>query len=306
METITLRYPVHSLDNRELLPAGGELSEAVLTELTARNCRQSFQTFPLLTYGSVQADLLHQFNRPPYNTIFSGQRKIDDIMMVAGKISLPSPILQSLDYFKKHDYHTYCHTLMVFALSTLIARDLTEDSGEWIRQISAGPTHDIGKISVPLDILKKTTPLTSTDRRRLEHHTTAGYILLSYYFGDHNHPAALVARDHHERTDGSGWPQGALLSNKLVEIVIICDVYDALISPRPYRNACYDNRTALEEITKMAEGGKVSWDVVRALVAHNRKSNRSASATNVSIEKRGIPPQDNFYGIRAEEADTRY
>jgi response regulator RpfG family c-di-GMP phosphodiesterase len=87
----------------------------------------------------------------------------------------------------------------------------------------------------------------------------------------------------------------------MVEIIATCDVYDALQSPRPYRTTPYDNRTALEEITEMAQGGKLSWDVVQTLVSHNRKDRPHFRECRVSTEKRGIPPADNLYGVIADE-----
>jgi HD-GYP domain-containing protein (c-di-GMP phosphodiesterase class II) len=87
-----------------------------------------------------------------------------------------------------------------------------------------------------------------------------------------------------------------------VEIVVACDVYDALISPRPYRRVSYDNRTALEEITEMANQGKIDWKIVKALVAHNRKGKPPAHECAVSIEKRGNPPEGNLYGILIDDA----
>jgi HD-GYP domain-containing protein (c-di-GMP phosphodiesterase class II) len=47
----------------------------------------------------------------------------------------------------------------------------------------------------------------------------------------------------------------------MVEIIVACDVYDALVSPRPYRPVSYDNRTALEEIINMAEKNQIGWEV---------------------------------------------
>jgi HD-GYP domain-containing protein (c-di-GMP phosphodiesterase class II) len=112
--------------------------------------------------------------------------------------------------------------------------------------------------------------------------------------------AAIVARDHHERRNGSGYPRGILLNDMLVELVIAADIFDALISPRPYRTTCFDKRTALEEITKMAEDGLIHWDVVRALVNQNRKDRKPINECVVSLEKRGKPPENNFYGITVE------
>jgi response regulator RpfG family c-di-GMP phosphodiesterase len=91
----------------------------------------------------------------------------------------------------------------------------------------------------------------------------------------------------------------------MVEIIAACDVYDALLSPRPYRPIPYDNRTALEEIIEMAQGGKLSWDVVKTLVSHSRKDRPHFRECRVSTEKRGIPPPDNLYGVIAhEDADN--
>ena len=119
-------------------------------------------------------------------------------------------------------------------------------------------------------MLKKTTPLTKTERGFIEHHAAAGYVILSYYYKDIQHLACKVALDHHERRDGSGYPRGILLNDPMVEIIAVSDIYDALIKPRPYRSGPYDNRTALEEITEMAEQYKIGWDVIKALFAHNR------------------------------------
>jgi HD-GYP domain-containing protein (c-di-GMP phosphodiesterase class II) len=83
----------------------------------------------------------------------------------------------------------------------------------------------------------------------------------------------------------------------LIEIVAVTDVYDALISTRPYRPISYDNRTALEEITAMAEGGQFNWKIVKALVALNRASKPHFDDCIISLEKRGTPPPRNTYGI---------
>ena len=303
MNTVSLYYPVHTLDNQLLLPAGTVLSTETLEDLVSSNKATSYQTYPLLEYGMVKHDLLRQISRPPYDFIFSGQKKIAEVLIMLEKVHLVTPVLQSLDYFKRDDYHTYCHVLMVFALSALIARDLLSDYREWKNAVSIGPTHDIGKICVPLHILKKDTPLTRAEKSIIDHHTTAGYVLLSYFHKDPKNIAAIVARDHHERKDGSGVPRGIQLTNRMVEIIVACDVYDALISPRPYRAASYDNRTALEEITKMAEMNKIGWEVVKSLVAHNRKVKPQCSEAKVSSEKRGTPPSPNFHGV-VEEADS--
>jgi HD-GYP domain-containing protein (c-di-GMP phosphodiesterase class II) len=305
MPGLTLQHPIRTLDHQLLFPQGALLTEETLDAVIHSHRTYSHQTSPLLLYGSVKQDCLDFLGTPPFVTIFSDQKEINDLVNLLETVRFPIPVLQSLDYFKANDFYTYAHVLMVFALSTLLAKDLLPDHQERIRLSATGPTHDTGKVCVPLHILKKTTPLTKTERGFLGHHTAAGYALLSYYYKDPQHLACKVALDHHERRDRSGYPRGILLEDPMVEIIAACDVYDALIMPRPYRSEAYDNRTALEEITEMAKQNKIGWDVVRALVAHNRKSNPHYKEITISAEKRGTPPSYNVYGMIAEETDPK-
>ena len=300
MKIAKLDCPVHTLDSRLLLPAGKELTSEALDELIATNKGTPYQVLSFLEYGTVYQDILRLIQKPPYCVIFD-ELKSKIVLNIMKKISFIPPILESLDYFKESDFYTYRHTLMVFAISTIIARDLLEKSEDWIMEAMAETIHDYGKICIPLQILNKSDPLTRTDRSILEHHALAGFVLLSYFLQDPRSFAGRVAKEHHERRDGSGYPLGISLRDRMVEIIATCDVYDALHSPRPYRTTPYDNRTALEEITEMAQGGKLSWDVVKTLVSHSRKDRPHFRECRVSTEKRGIPPADNLYGVIADE-----
>jgi HD-GYP domain-containing protein (c-di-GMP phosphodiesterase class II) len=301
MSMLTINQPVYTLDNELLLPAGNLISTETLKALISSNKSESYESHSLLYCGSIKKDMMEFMHAPPYKTIFDDKDKVAEILDLMKQVDLIIPVLQALDYFRQNDFYTYRHFLMVFALSTILAKDFFSDPEDRMSLVQTGPTHDIGKICVPLEILKKNSPLSRAELNFLEHHTAAGYVLLSYYYRDTRNLTVKVARDHHERIDNSGYPRAINLNDKMIEIIAVSDVYDALISPRPYRAVSYDNRTALEEITTMAEKGKFSWDVVKALVAHNRKSKPHPSETTVSPEKRGTPPSDNVYGVIAED-----
>jgi HD-GYP domain-containing protein (c-di-GMP phosphodiesterase class II) len=295
-------FAVESLDGEVLLPDGIEFSFDELDDFVTVKRRKSFTMHSLLGYGTIKKDLEHFMTIPrPYRVIFSDTAEREAILGVMGCVQVGTPILSTLDYFKKEDFHTYRHMLMIYALSILLARVLVPGGNEQMLEAAAGPTHDLGKILVPLEILRKKEPLTKSERLILEFHTVAGYLLLSYYIGDQRDVAAKVARDHHERLNGSGYPQGICQKERLVEIVAACDVYDALISPRPYRSVSYDNRTALEELTVMAEQGEISWEVLQALIAFNRAGRPAHFDVKVSSEKRGSSPADNSYGKIIED-----
>lgn len=300
MHKITLQFPVYTVEQEVLLPAGTLLSRETMEELVSRKGTGHGKTYSLLDHGMVKQDILRLLHFPPYNGIFRDTAMIEEILELMELVRFGPPVLGALDYFKVHDYHTYCHILVVFALSTLLARDLVPNHRDQLRESAISHTHDIGKICVPPSILSKQTPLTQPERELIKHHTAAGYVLLSYYLHDYKHLGARVARDHHERRDGSGHPRGINLSDDMIEIVVVSDIYDALVSPRPYRNAPYDNRTALEVVTRIAETGQIGWEAVKALVAHNRNSGRSYLDTEVSIEKRGVPPSSSCYGLTAD------
>lgn len=303
MSVLKLHHPVYSLENQLLLPANTIIDEETLDALISLSKTTVYQSYSLLKHGTVVEDLNEFLSSPPYNFIFVDQKQITNILNIMGRVDYPLPLFQSIDYFKIHDFDTYRHILMVFALSTLLTEDLVSDHHEKIRGNIAGPFHDIGKICVPLQVLTKSDPITQTELSFLRHHAAAGYILLCYYLRETQDISSIVARDHHERRDGSGYSRGIQQNNIITDIITVSDIYDALISPRSYRSIAYDNRTALEELTAMAENNKINLDVVKALVSHNRKGKPHYSDCMVSTDKRGTPPPDNNYSVIADKEE---
>jgi HD-GYP domain-containing protein (c-di-GMP phosphodiesterase class II) len=293
---LKIDYPVYTFEKKLLLPAGTILTEDILESLITSN-KEKYKNKKLLKYRTIKKDILNYFNQENYREIFQDAAIKKKVFKFMKKVSLPVPVLESIYYFRYYDMYTYRHMLMVFALSTLLAADLFHDTPDLIYKIIASPTHDIGKLSVPAEILAKRTALCSEERRILHHHPIAGYVLLSYYFKDKINLSALISRDHHERKDGSGYPFGIKLNDLMVEIVIVTDIYDALISPRSYRPVSYDKRTALEELCSLAEAGTINMNVLKTLISHHRKGRPCICEFDVSDQKRGTPPENNLYGI---------
>lgn len=148
------------------------------------------------------------------------------------------------------DPHTALHSEQVADISLLLAREMGLASQECLMIHIAGHLHDIGKIGIPDAILLKQAPLTDAERLNMRCHPDIGAQIVA--------PVALCAspggiadmiRHHHERFDGSGYPQG--LSGDLIplgsRIIAVADTYSALLQNRPYRRGTSPGQ-ALTEI----------------------------------------------------------
>jgi putative nucleotidyltransferase with HDIG domain len=145
------------------------------------------------------------------------------------------------------DPYTANHEIRVTRLAVAIAEHagLAAETIEGVRL--AGLVHDVGKVSVPAEILVKPGRLTETEFELVKTHPSAGFEILKTI--DFDHPVALAVAQHHERLDGSGYPRGLRDAEILPEarILAVADVVEAMSSHRPYR-AALGSRAALEEV----------------------------------------------------------
>ena len=145
------------------------------------------------------------------------------------------------------------HIRRVGHLSALIAQQigLPETQVELIRR--AAPLHDLGKIAIPDTILLKAGKLTQLEFEAMKEHTTLGAKILSHSHSDLLQMSEQIALTHHERWDGSGYPNG--LTGEQIPLVgrvaSAADVFDALTHHRPYKNP-WPTERALDEINRLS------------------------------------------------------
>jgi len=137
------------------------------------------------------------------------------------------------------DPETGAHILRMANYSYVIARNLglPEDLQDMILQ--AAPMHDLGKLGTPDHILLKPGRLTPDEMEIMKRHASDGYEILKGSTSPMLQMAARIALAHHEKHDGTGYPNGIKGADTPLEarIVAVADVFDALTSERPYKKA---------------------------------------------------------------------
>lgn len=203
-------------------------------------------------------------------------------------MDIDKPLLKSLlimaDIIEARDPYTGGHVWRVSQFAKLLATKIGLPEDEIIKISIAAYLHDLGKVGIPDDILKKATALTEAEYAIIKTHPSIGSKLLG------GHPLAEMvvsaANDHHERVDGKGYPRG-LRSEQLslvARIVSIADALDAMTSTRPYRKGM----SVEQALCRLEEGAGTQFD--SELVDHMCELGRAGDLAHiVGHTAEGIP-----------------
>lgn len=179
------------------------------------------------------------------------QRLVDEI---ADSLSRNTSALISLARLKTADDYTYMHSVAVCAMMIALAKQLGLDEAQTRAAGLAGLLHDLGKAVMPQEILNKPGKLTDAEFAIIKSHPLEGYKLLQAL--SNVDPIALdVCLHHHEKMDGSGYPDGLKADeiSLVAKMGAVCDVYDAITSNRPYK-AGWDPADSLRKMAEWAQG----------------------------------------------------
>ncbi|MFD0674348.1 HD-GYP domain-containing protein [Cohnella sp. GCM10027633] len=241
-----LRSDLHAGNGVVLLPAGHPLSDEDIMKVHRHRIELTEADFEPLSKQDQALQALEE-------SVETIQRLFDDIrqggtipFMDIRKEVLPA-IVQSTEQLRvfpllvsmqaKDDY-TYRHNIAVGAISSMIGKWLKLPENEQAILTMGAILHDVGKMRIPEHILNKRDKLTDEEFEIMKKHTVYGYQLIQEC-KELDWRSALIALQHHEREDGSGYPFGVTgdMIDSLSKIVAIADVFHALTSDRSYRNA---------------------------------------------------------------------
>lgn len=160
-------------------------------------------------------------------------------------------IAVDINALKTSDEYTFKHSVDVATMSMVIAKNQGLNQADIYHIGIAGLLHDMGKSKIPLEILNKPARLTDEEFAVMKQHSVLGYEILKE---KNEFPAAisLAVLQHHEKMNGKGYPMG-VTSEKITpyaKILSVVDVYDALVTERPYKKS-FSQRTAVEMIMSM-------------------------------------------------------
>lgn len=201
-------------------------------------------------------------------------------------------MLLPLTRLKEFDQYTTAHSLNVSVLAMALAEELGM-GGAQVRSFGvSGLLHDLGKTRIPTEVLNKPGALTDAERTLIHSHTVEGAKLILEHDADLD-LAAIVAYEHHRRTDGGGYPSFRIdrRCHDASDLVHVCDVYDALRTHRPYRDAWPHARV----MSYIVEGSGSEFDahVVRAFVEMMDRCTRADTRVDPDPGPDTLAPADD-------------
>ncbi|BBN59039.1 HD-GYP domain-containing protein [Hydrogenovibrio marinus] len=208
---------------------------------------------------------------PLLTVMVANEKRIENLLLAT--------VHSTLEMSKERDPETREHMSRVAHYARLIAQEVAPKyqlNDEFVEHVFMfAPLHDIGKISIPDAILRKNSKLTDDEFTVMQTHTVKGAdlvnLLLRNYDLQNIKFATMIqniVRYHHEKMDGSGYPDGLTGGDIPLEarIVAVADIFDALTSARPYKSS-WSNSDAYAELKKMAAEDKLDADCVAAFLS---------------------------------------
>ncbi|NLM10458.1 MAG: HD-GYP domain-containing protein [Clostridiaceae bacterium] len=259
-----LAKTVMTLEGRVLLASGMKLTEEYKRKLKANGITEIYIEdeisknlhVPEVVHEEIISEAKRKIklmmNNPSIKTSIDGFQVMKIVEKIITDILLNKDIVANLSDIRSVDDYTFSHSVNVCILSLIIGIGFGY-SGDKLRELGVGSIlHDIGKVMISQEILKKPVQLSSKEFEEIKKHTIYGYELLKKTKGI-TMMASHISLGHHERLDGSGYPY-QLRGNdihKAARIVAVSDVYDALTTDRVYRKKLMPHEV-IDYITSLA------------------------------------------------------
>lgn len=276
---------VYSSDGYTLLAAGVVLKERYIKQLKFFDIPAIYVEDNLLPDAEVEDIISEKTRIEAIVTVKEMMTNVRKQVRSGKRFLLPGPklmetvedivkdllerkkLIVNLSDIRSTDSYTFAHSVNVCVLAVLTGIALNFSKSQLLHLGMGALMHDVGKIIVPLEILNKPGPLTPEEYKVIQRHAEFGYEILQKQ-PEISKLSAKVAFEHHEKVDGSGYPQG-LKGDEIhlySRIVGIVDVYDALTADRVYRKG-YLPHEAYEYLAGTG-GSMFDYDLIKVFLSH--------------------------------------
>ncbi len=298
IDSLKITRDIHSISGKLLVSKDQEITAELLEKISSKLLAAS-RVWVRLKESFLYKDFFLHTEAKPYN-FFCKKCGRENILNIFGSISVPVSILEEYHFMRIKDEYTYRHSLNTALLTICMATQFYDDSHKIYQAASSSISHDIGKSRVPSNILHSSSPLSNHEFQIIQEHTICGAVLCGYYYGDPYNENAIVALRHHEKKNGTGYPCRIHLKDNIVSFISVADIFDALISKRPYRSEPFDERGAIDILCQSVERNEINEDQVKMIIHLNRREPPPLPTLTYSRIYRGFYPKLNYYGIRNE------
>ncbi len=286
-----LKTDLYTVYGDLLLEKDTEVSAAVVRKIRQKGEKHK-QVRVALKNTDIFADFQKVFDDKRYINMFKGPVSKSEICNIAGKLRMENDLIFELSYMKNNLPYTYDHVLIVTAFSIKLALTFRPEDYDMEVVSHCGFTHDIGKTRIFIGILNKTSKLTREERSVIETHPVIGYLLLNYYLKSDRRDCTLANLEHHERLDGSGYPNRIKRIHKYTQLISPIDVMDALMTRRSYRTKAFSLRAALDYLIKQADMNRFDKNTILTLISFARKDKPDIRKMYISEEPREALPEE--------------
>jgi response regulator RpfG family c-di-GMP phosphodiesterase len=264
-----LAYNIYDANGHTLICSGSVLSEFYVKKLNefgfsgvyiTDSISDDIKIEPIIT-SELRTEGLYRVRNRDVDGCRGVSKRVVEQILKKGVLSLDLKDLRTFDGY------TYAHSVNVAVISCIIGFGLKMNSEALEQLVMAGLLHDMGKLEIPPEILNKPTRLTNEEYNIMKSHAVLSYELIKERWDISSYVKTAVLY-HHENVDGSGYPEGIGADRMTIytKILHVADVYDALVSRRPYK----EPYSPYEACEYLMGGGGIMFDpdVVEALLLY--------------------------------------
>ena len=224
----------------------------------------AFESAPLEVFERLGEQIVHGIQAIEHKQLLEAERKHLEIAQKSLTDALSASVAAMVTAMEMRDPYTAGHETRVADIAYAIGVEMGWDESRLEGLRMAAMVHDIGKLSIPTEILSKPGRLTAEEYTLVKKHPETGYAILRDI--PFSWPIADMVRQHHEKLDGSGYPLGLREDEILPEskVLAVADIVEAMASNRPYRTGI-DLEVVLDQIEREA-GTLLDAEAVRICV----------------------------------------